>query len=53
MDEQERQRVVRATPLKRIGSPEDIVQMVLFLIEGTDFATGGTYLLDGGRFVAS
>ncbi len=53
MDEGERERVVRATPLKRIGSPEDIVQIVLFLIEGTDFATGGTYLIDGGRFIAS
>lgn len=53
MDESERERVIRATPLKRIGSPEDIVQTVLFLIEGTDFATGGTYLVDGGRFIAS
>jgi NAD(P)-dependent dehydrogenase (short-subunit alcohol dehydrogenase family) len=53
MDEDERERVVCATPLKRIGSPEDIVQTVLFLIEGTDFATGGTYLIDGGRFIAS
>jgi len=53
MEEEERERVVRATPLKRIGSPEDIVQTVLFLIEGTDFATGGTYLIDGGRYVAS
>jgi pteridine reductase len=53
MDESERERVVRATPLKRIGSPEDIVQTVLFLIEGTDFATGGTYLIDGGRYIAS
>jgi NAD(P)-dependent dehydrogenase (short-subunit alcohol dehydrogenase family) len=53
MDEDERERVVRATPLKRIGSPEDIVQTVLFLIEGTDFATGGTYLIDGGRYIAS
>ena len=53
MEEDERERVVRATPLKRIGSPEDIVQTVLFLIEGTDFATGGTYLVDGGRYIAS
>jgi pteridine reductase len=53
MEEDERERVVRATPLKRIGSPEDIVQTVLFLIEGTDFATGGTYLIDGGRYIAS
>jgi pteridine reductase len=53
MDEGEREQVVRATPLKRIGSPDDVVQTVLFLIEGTDFATGGTYLIDGGRYVAS
>jgi NAD(P)-dependent dehydrogenase (short-subunit alcohol dehydrogenase family) len=52
MEEDERERVVRATPLKRIGSPEDIVQTVLFLIEGTDFATGGTFLVDGGRYIA-
>ena len=52
MDEHEREKVIRATPLKRIGSPEDIVQTVLYLIEGTDFVTGGTYLVDGGRFIA-
>ncbi|MEO5656991.1 MAG: SDR family oxidoreductase [Nitrospiria bacterium] len=52
MDEEDREKVIRATPLKRIGSPEDIVQTVLYLIEGTDFVTGGTYLVDGGRFIA-
>jgi NAD(P)-dependent dehydrogenase (short-subunit alcohol dehydrogenase family) len=52
MDEDERERVIRATPLKRIGSPEDIVQTVLYLIEATDFVTGGTYLVDGGRSIA-
>jgi NAD(P)-dependent dehydrogenase (short-subunit alcohol dehydrogenase family) len=52
IDEHEREKIIRATPLKRIGSPEDIVQTVLYLIEGTDFATGGTYLVDGGRYIA-
>ena len=52
MDEHEREKIIRATPLKRIGSPEDIVQTVLYLIEGTDFVTGGTYLVDGGRYIA-
>jgi NAD(P)-dependent dehydrogenase (short-subunit alcohol dehydrogenase family) len=52
MDEDEREKVIRATPLKRIGSPEDIVQTVLYLIEATDFVTGGTYLVDGGRSIA-
>jgi NAD(P)-dependent dehydrogenase (short-subunit alcohol dehydrogenase family) len=52
VDDEERDKIIRATPLKRIGSPEDIVQTVLYLIEGTDFVTGGTYLVDGGRSVA-
>jgi pteridine reductase len=52
VDDEERDKIIRATPLKRIGSPEDIVQTVLYLIEGTDFVTGGTYLVDGGRSIA-
>jgi len=52
VDEAERETIIRATPLKRLGSPEDIIQTVLYLIEGTDFVTGGTYLVDGGRFIA-
>ena len=39
-------------PLKRIGSPEDIARTVLFLLEGTDFITGSTILVDGGEFIA-
>ena len=39
-------------PLKRIGSPEDIAKTVLFLLEGTDFITGSTLLVDGGESIA-
>ena len=52
VDEDEREKIIRATPLQRLGSPEDVIQTVLYLIEGTDFVTGGTYLVDGGRFIA-
>jgi pteridine reductase len=47
-----RQAVVRATPLKRIGTPEDIARTVLFLVEGSDFITGAIIPVDGGRLIA-
>jgi pteridine reductase len=48
----ETQQIIRATVLKRIGSPQDIVNAVLFLIEGGDFITGHTLVVDGGRLIA-
>jgi len=47
-----RARVARCVPLKRWGSPTDIVNTVLFLIEGTDFMTGSTVFVDGGQLIA-
>lgn len=44
--------VIDATVVKRLGSPQDIVNSVLFLIEGSDFITGHTLLVDGGRLIA-
>jgi pteridine reductase len=41
----------QATLTKTIGSPDDVAKAVLFLCEGTDFATGSTLLLDGGRLL--
>ncbi len=43
----------QAAPLKRIGSPSDAVNLVLYLLEGTDFATGAVYRIDGGRFLGT
>lgn len=48
----ERRAVINATLVKRVGSPQDIVNSVLFLIEGSDFITGHTLLVDGGRLIA-
>jgi NAD(P)-dependent dehydrogenase (short-subunit alcohol dehydrogenase family) len=48
----EREAIVRATPLKRIGTPEDVARCVRFLAEEADFSTGATYLVDGGRLIA-
>lgn len=50
--EEETQKVINATPLKRIGSPKDIAATVVFLVEGSDFITGATISVDGGRLIA-
>lgn len=43
--------IVRATPLKRIGSPADAVEGALYLL-GAEFVTGTILTVDGGRTVA-
>ncbi len=50
-DETEREKILRGTPLGRLGSPEDVARAVLFLIEGSDFITGHTLVVDGGRLI--
>lgn len=40
--------IEKRTPLKRIGSPEDVAKMVLFLVKEGEFMTGGYYPVDGG-----
>ena len=49
--DKEREAIVRATPLKRIGSPADVANTVLFLLEGSDFITGQVVVVDGGRSI--
>ena len=45
-------RMARHIPLKRAGSPDDIVAAVAFLIEGSDYITGQILCVDGGRLIA-
>ena len=47
-----RQKIIKETPLRRIGSPEDVAEAVRFLIEGSDFITGALLPVDGGRLIA-
>ena len=47
-----RRRVIRRVPLQRWGSPQDIANTVLFMIEGTDFMTGSVVFVDGGQLIA-
>jgi NAD(P)-dependent dehydrogenase (short-subunit alcohol dehydrogenase family) len=48
----EREAIVRATPLRRFGRPEDVARCVRFLAEEAEFSTGAVYLVDGGRLIA-
>lgn len=41
----------RASPLQRLGTPADATNLVVYLLEGTDFVTGAVYRVDGGRFL--
>jgi pteridine reductase len=50
-DAEERDRLARATPLRRLGSPSDVVSALLFLLEGGDFVTGEVLVVDGGRHI--
>lgn len=40
----------QTTPLRRQGSPQDVVQAMLYLIDA-DYVTGETIVVDGGRHI--
>jgi pteridine reductase len=44
----EEKRYIAATPLRRIGTPEDVARAVLFLASA-DYVTGEILFVDGGR----
>lgn len=48
----DKKKIMKETPLQRIGSPRDIAKTVHFLIEGSDFITGALIPVDGGRLIA-
>jgi len=50
LDQATRQRMIDATPLQRIGRPEEMAELALFLLsERSSFTTGQVYVADGGR----
>ncbi|MEE8423407.1 MAG: SDR family oxidoreductase [Thermodesulfobacteriota bacterium] len=40
---------IKKIPLKRSGEPSDVVSAIQFLLEGADFITGATLIIDGGE----
>lgn len=49
--EEEKQRAIESTLLKRLGSPEDIAKAVIFLGK-SDYITGETITVDGGNLIS-
>jgi pteridine reductase len=47
--EEELAAILCRTPLGRFGAPADVAAAVVFLVEGSDFVTGATLRVDGGR----
>jgi pteridine reductase len=41
-------KLVRTTPLARLGAPEDVAHAVIYLLE-SDYVTGDAVIVDGGR----
>jgi pteridine reductase len=52
MSAEETAAVVRATPLGRIGRPEDVAACVAFVVADAPFSTGAVFHVDGGRAIA-
>lgn len=48
--EEAAERLARTTPLRRLGTPADVVKAVIYLL-GADYVTGEVLLVDGGRHV--
>ena len=49
-DETSGEHLEQTTPLRRLGSPDDVVGAMLYLISA-DYVTGETIIVDGGRHV--
>jgi NAD(P)-dependent dehydrogenase (short-subunit alcohol dehydrogenase family) len=50
-DQATRDHFANTTPLRRLGSPADVTAAVLYLLEGGDYVTGETIVVDGGRLI--
>ncbi len=48
--EESEEHIISTTPLKRLGSPKDVAEAVIYLIQA-DYVTGTTLIVDGGRHI--
>lgn len=52
LDEQCKQNIIDRTPLGRSGKPEDIAEIILFLLKKSPYITGQIIAVDGGRSIS-
>lgn len=50
-DSETRDRLAAAAPLRRLGTPSDAVEALLYLVQRADFVTGAVLPVDGGRLL--
>ncbi len=48
IDESTRERLLMSIPMRKLGEPEDIAEIVCFLASGADYVTGQVWAVDGG-----
>ncbi len=51
-DQASQERILSKVPAGRMGGEESVTDALLFLLEGGDYITGETLLIDGGRHLA-
>jgi NAD(P)-dependent dehydrogenase (short-subunit alcohol dehydrogenase family) len=50
-DAQKKVRLVQEVPLQRLGTPEDVAGMILYLVSAGQYVTGQTFLVDEGLYM--
>lgn len=51
--EEIREQTIKSIPARRLGTPKDIAEAVIFLSEKAHYATGEIFVIDGGRSIGS
>lgn len=51
LSDEEKEKIIEHTVLKRSGTPQDIAKAVLFFVRDADYVTGQVLMVDGGRML--
>ncbi len=51
LTDEQKEAVLKNVPIKRLGTVEDIAEMVLFLASQGDYITGQVFSVDGGMYI--
>lgn len=52
MDDDAKQKMINKIPRQRMGTPEEVANAILFLIQDADYVNGQIIAVDGGRSIA-